>query len=83
MRALTRAYAKAHISPATVELIEAHGTGTAVGDQAEVASLSQVFSAAGAARQSCGIGSVKSMIGHTKCTAGVARADQDRPGAAP
>jgi acyl transferase domain-containing protein/NAD(P)H-dependent flavin oxidoreductase YrpB (nitropropane dioxygenase family)/NAD(P)-dependent dehydrogenase (short-subunit alcohol dehydrogenase family) len=72
MRALTRAYAKAHVSPATVELIEAHGTGTAVGDQAEVASLSQVFSAAGAARQSCGIGSVKSMIGHTKCTAGVA-----------
>ena len=72
MRALARAYAKAHVSPATVELIEAHGTGTAVGDQAEVASLSQVFSAAGAARQSCGIGSVKSMIGHTKCTAGVA-----------
>jgi acyl transferase domain-containing protein/NAD(P)H-dependent flavin oxidoreductase YrpB (nitropropane dioxygenase family)/NAD(P)-dependent dehydrogenase (short-subunit alcohol dehydrogenase family)/acyl carrier protein len=72
MRALTRAYAKAHVSPASVELIEAHGTGTAVGDQAEVASLSQVFSAAGAARQSCAIGSVKSMIGHTKCTAGVA-----------
>ena len=72
MRALTRAYAKAHVSPATVEIIEAHGTGTAVGDQAEVASLSRVFSAAGAARQSCGIGSVKSMIGHTKCTAGVA-----------
>ena len=72
MRALTRAYAKAHLSPATVELIEAHGTGTAVGDQAEVASLSQVFSAAGAAPQSCGIGSVKSMIGHTKCAAGVA-----------
>jgi acyl transferase domain-containing protein/NAD(P)H-dependent flavin oxidoreductase YrpB (nitropropane dioxygenase family)/NADP-dependent 3-hydroxy acid dehydrogenase YdfG len=72
MRALTRAYAKAHVSPATIEIIEAHGTGTAVGDQAEVASLSRVFSAAGAARQSCGIGSVKSMIGHTKCTAGVA-----------
>jgi acyl transferase domain-containing protein/NAD(P)H-dependent flavin oxidoreductase YrpB (nitropropane dioxygenase family)/NAD(P)-dependent dehydrogenase (short-subunit alcohol dehydrogenase family)/acyl carrier protein len=72
MRALTRAYAKAHVSPATVELIEAHGTGTAVGDQAEVASLSRVFSEAGAVRQSCGIGSVKSMIGHTKCTAGVA-----------
>ena len=72
MRALQRAYAKAGVSPATVELIEAHGTGTAVGDQAEVASLVRVFSEAGAARQSCGIGSVKSMIGHTKCTAGVA-----------
>jgi acyl transferase domain-containing protein len=72
MRALKRAYSKAQVSPATVELIEAHGTGTAVGDQAEVASLSRVFSEAGAARQSCGIGSVKSMIGHTKCTAGIA-----------
>ncbi|HEX9870813.1 MAG TPA: beta-ketoacyl synthase N-terminal-like domain-containing protein, partial [Candidatus Tectomicrobia bacterium] len=72
LRALKRAYAKAHVSPATVELIEAHGTGTAVGDQAEVESLSRAFSEAGAARQSCGLGSVKSMIGHTKCTAGVA-----------
>jgi acyl transferase domain-containing protein/NAD(P)-dependent dehydrogenase (short-subunit alcohol dehydrogenase family)/acyl carrier protein len=72
LRALMRAYAKAHVSPATVELIEAHGTGTAVGDQAEVESLCRAFSEAGAARQSCGIGSVKSMIGHTKCTAGVA-----------
>jgi acyl transferase domain-containing protein/NAD(P)H-dependent flavin oxidoreductase YrpB (nitropropane dioxygenase family)/NAD(P)-dependent dehydrogenase (short-subunit alcohol dehydrogenase family) len=72
MRAIRRAYAKAHVSPATVELIEAHGTGTTVGDQAEVESLSRAFSEAGAARQSCGVGSVKSMIGHTKCTAGVA-----------
>ena len=43
-----------------------------MGDQAEVESLSRAFSEAGAARQSCGLGSVKSMIGHTKCTAGVA-----------
>jgi acyl transferase domain-containing protein/NAD(P)H-dependent flavin oxidoreductase YrpB (nitropropane dioxygenase family) len=72
MRALRRAYAKAGVSPATVELVEAHGTGTAVGDQAEIASLSRVFTESGAALQSCGVGSVKSMIGHTKCTAGVA-----------
>jgi acyl transferase domain-containing protein/NAD(P)H-dependent flavin oxidoreductase YrpB (nitropropane dioxygenase family)/ABC-type nitrate/sulfonate/bicarbonate transport system substrate-binding protein/NAD(P)-dependent dehydrogenase (short-subunit alcohol dehydrogenase family) len=72
MRALKRAYGKAHVSPATVELIEAHGTGTAIGDQAEIESLSRVFTEAGAACQSCGVGSVKSMIGHTKCTAGVA-----------
>jgi acyl transferase domain-containing protein/NAD(P)H-dependent flavin oxidoreductase YrpB (nitropropane dioxygenase family)/NAD(P)-dependent dehydrogenase (short-subunit alcohol dehydrogenase family) len=72
LRALKRAYAKAHVSPATVELVEAHGTGTAVGDHAEVESLNRAFSEAGAARQSCGLGSVKSMIGHTKCTAGVA-----------
>jgi acyl transferase domain-containing protein/NAD(P)H-dependent flavin oxidoreductase YrpB (nitropropane dioxygenase family)/NAD(P)-dependent dehydrogenase (short-subunit alcohol dehydrogenase family) len=70
--ALERAYAKAGVSPATVGLIEAHGTGTVAGDHAEVTTLKRVFEAAGASRQSCAIGSVKSMIGHTKCTAGVA-----------
>jgi len=70
--ALERAYAKAGFSPATVGLIEAHGTGTIAGDQAEVTTLKRVFEAAGAERQSCAIGSVKSMIGHTKCAAGVA-----------
>jgi acyl transferase domain-containing protein/NAD(P)H-dependent flavin oxidoreductase YrpB (nitropropane dioxygenase family)/NAD(P)-dependent dehydrogenase (short-subunit alcohol dehydrogenase family)/acyl carrier protein len=71
-RALKRAYGKAGISPATVGLIEAHGTGTVAGDGAEVQALTQVFSEAEAPRQGCAIGSVKSMIGHTKCTAGAA-----------
>ncbi|HEU4403010.1 MAG TPA: beta-ketoacyl synthase N-terminal-like domain-containing protein, partial [Candidatus Polarisedimenticolia bacterium] len=70
--ALERAYAKAGVSPATVGLIEAHGTGTVAGDQAEVTTLKRVFEAAGAERQGCAVGSVKSMIGHTKCAAGVA-----------
>jgi acyl transferase domain-containing protein/NAD(P)-dependent dehydrogenase (short-subunit alcohol dehydrogenase family) len=70
--ALERAYAKAGFSPASVGLIEAHGTGTVAGDEAEVETLKRVFRAAGAVKQSCAIGSVKSMIGHTKCTAGVA-----------
>lgn len=72
MRAMRRAYAHAGISPATIGLVEAHGTGTVAGDQAEVRSLSTLFSQAGAARQQCAIGSVKSMIGHTKATAGLA-----------
>lgn len=72
VRALRRAYAKAGVSPATVGLIEAHGTGTVVGDRTELQSLSQVFEEAACAPQSCAIGSVKSMIGHTKNTAGVA-----------
>ncbi|MGH8901538.1 MAG: SDR family NAD(P)-dependent oxidoreductase [Egibacteraceae bacterium] len=72
VRALERAYAQAGFSPATVGLIEAHGTGTVAGDRAEVEALTQVFGAVGARRQACAIGSVKSMIGHTKCTAGVA-----------
>ena len=70
--ALERAYAAAGVSPDSVGLIEAHGTGTVAGDQAEIESLHRVFGGAGARRRSCAIGSVKSMIGHTKCTAGLA-----------
>ncbi|UCC31291.1 MAG: SDR family NAD(P)-dependent oxidoreductase, partial [Phycisphaerales bacterium] len=72
IRALKRAYTKAGLGPETVELIEAHGTGTVVGDQTEVESLTRMFNAAGAKRQSCALGSVKSGIGHTKAAAGVA-----------
>src|SRR5581483_737578 len=72
MRALRRAYAHARVSPATVGLVEAHGTGTVAGDRAEVEALSTVFAEAGAAPRSAALGSVKSMIGHTKATAGVA-----------
>lgn len=71
-RALKRAYAKAGFSPSTVRLIEAHGTGTVAGDMAEVQALTNVFAEAGAPQQACAIGSVKSMIGHTKCSAGAA-----------
>jgi acyl transferase domain-containing protein/NAD(P)H-dependent flavin oxidoreductase YrpB (nitropropane dioxygenase family)/NAD(P)-dependent dehydrogenase (short-subunit alcohol dehydrogenase family) len=71
-RALRRAYAKANFSPATVGLIEAHGTGTVAGDRAEVRALTDVFAEAEAPPQRSAIGSVKSMIGHTKCTAGAA-----------
>jgi acyl transferase domain-containing protein/NAD(P)H-dependent flavin oxidoreductase YrpB (nitropropane dioxygenase family) len=72
MRALRRAYEQARVSPATVGLVEAHGTGTVAGDGAEVKALSTVFAEHSEERQWCAIGSVKSMIGHTKATAGVA-----------
>lgn len=72
LRALSRAYSKANISPSSVGLIEAHGTGTVVGDQTEVQSMSQILQQAGAATHSCALGSVKSMIGHSKCAAGIA-----------
>jgi acyl transferase domain-containing protein/NAD(P)H-dependent flavin oxidoreductase YrpB (nitropropane dioxygenase family)/NAD(P)-dependent dehydrogenase (short-subunit alcohol dehydrogenase family) len=70
--ALERAYAMAGVSPPSVGLVEAHGTGTVAGDRAELETLNRVFGAAGAAAESCAIGSVKSMVGHTKSTAGVA-----------
>ncbi len=72
LRALRRAYAQAGISPRQVELIEAHGTGTVVGDRTEAESLATVLRESGAQQQSCALGSVKSMIGHSKCAAGVA-----------
>jgi acyl transferase domain-containing protein len=70
--ALTRAYRNAGVSPAQIGLIEAHGTGTVVGDRTELSTLNEVFSEAGAGPGSCSIGSVKSQIGHTKCAAGLA-----------
>ncbi len=72
-RAVRRAYEEAGYSPATVELLEAHGTGTVAGDAAEFAGVSSVFDASGRAdRQWCALGSVKSQIGHTKAAAGAA-----------
>ncbi|MBA3744623.1 type I polyketide synthase [Sporichthya sp.] len=71
-RALERAYAQAGVSPADVGLVEAHGTGTVVGDRTELTVLSEVFAARGAKAGSIALGSVKSQIGHTKCTAGLA-----------
>ena len=69
--ALQRAYERAGIRPSTVGLIEAHGTGTALGDASELAAVADVFLADGATPQSCAIGSVKSMVGHTKSAAGI------------
>ncbi|MEO1273268.1 MAG: polyketide synthase, partial [Myxococcota bacterium] len=71
-RAMRRAYAAAGISPATVELVEAHGTGTRVGDATECQSLTSVYREARAEGTWCALGSVKSMIGHTKAAAGSA-----------
>ncbi|MEU7133248.1 SDR family oxidoreductase [Streptomyces sp. NPDC046261] len=70
--ALERAYRSAGVSPADVGLVEAHGTGTVVGDRTEMATLDEVFTAAGARPESCALGSVKAQIGHTKCAAGLA-----------
>ena len=72
LRALRRAYDHAGVSPATVGLFEAHGTGTVAGDGAEVQALTTLLAEHDPAPESCAIGSVKSMIGHTKATAGVA-----------
>ncbi|BBO73640.1 hypothetical protein DSCW_10570 [Desulfosarcina widdelii] len=72
MRALAEAYRNAGIDPETVALVEAHGTGTRVGDQVEFTALKNVFGTATPNGNRCALGSVKSMIGHTKAAAGAA-----------
>ena len=74
-KALRRAYQSADIDPATIELIETHGTGTRVGDRVEFQSLKSFFGESSESYKNnhkCAIGSVKSMIGHTKAAAGSA-----------
>ncbi len=71
-RALERAFRNARVSPADIGMIEAHGTGTVVGDRIELTTLEALFAEAGAAPGSSVLGSVKSQIGHTKCAAGLA-----------
>src|SRR5947208_12024542 len=72
VRCLKNAYDLAGVSPATIELVEAHGTGTKVGDTVEATALAQVFREAKADGTWCALGSVKSMVGHTKAAAGAA-----------
>ena len=74
---MQRAYLQCGVSPRTVELIEAHGTGTRAGDRAEMKAVEKVFfdATAGEVARSgpwCAIGSVKSMIGHTQAASGIA-----------
>lgn len=71
--AVDRAYHVAGYSFADVELIEGHGTGTPVGDRTELTTFIDAKQRHGARDDHrCGIGSIKSIIGHTKAAAGVA-----------
>ncbi len=72
VRALHRAYEDAGFSPASVGLIEAHGTGTMAGDPAEFSSIKEVFGENNPKKQHIALGTVKSQIGHTKAAAGAA-----------
>ncbi|MFE7497181.1 beta-ketoacyl synthase N-terminal-like domain-containing protein, partial [Bacillus velezensis] len=69
---LKSAYQKAGIHPSTITYIEAHGTGTALGDPIEINALKKAFQTDGAPGGYCGIGSVKTNIGHLELAAGIA-----------
>lgn len=70
--AIRRAYDASGVDPATVSLIEAHGTGIPLGDRTEIASLGAVFGPRETPIGTKAIGSVKSMISHCIPAAGVA-----------
>ncbi len=65
-------YDKYQIDPESIQLIEAHGTGTKLGDPIEVDALQQSFKKYTQKKEYCALGSVKSNIGHCLTAAGVA-----------
>ncbi|WP_261595463.1 SDR family NAD(P)-dependent oxidoreductase, partial [Pseudoalteromonas holothuriae] len=69
---IEQAMARAGVEPESVSYIEAHGTGTVLGDPIEIAGLSKPYQSDVAAKQHCAIGSVKSNIGHCESAAGIA-----------
>lgn len=63
---------RAKVDPRTLSYIEAHGTGTSLGDPIEISGLNRAFNDWKVPRQFCPIGSVKSNIGHLEAAAGIA-----------
>ncbi|HYO51727.1 type I polyketide synthase [Archangium sp.] len=66
---ISEALGMAGVEPSSLQYIEAHGTGTPLGDPIEVAALNKVFH--GGAPNTCALGSVKTNIGHLDAAAGV------------
>nr|WP_246027806.1 MULTISPECIES: SDR family NAD(P)-dependent oxidoreductase [Paenibacillus] len=69
---IRKALKKSGINPRVISYIEAHGTGTSLGDPIEIAGLQKVFREFTEDKQFCAIGSVKSNIGHCESAAGIA-----------
>lgn len=72
---LTNAWKASGVSPNTISFIEAHGTGTALGDPIEIQGIQQAFSEWSETPQvaiSCGLGSLKTNLGHLEAAAGIA-----------
>jgi acyl transferase domain-containing protein len=69
---IAEALALAGVDSESIGLIEAHGTGTRLGDAIEVAALTNAFRAQTVAANFCALGSVKTNIGHADTAAGVA-----------
>ncbi|HEX2937740.1 MAG TPA: SDR family NAD(P)-dependent oxidoreductase, partial [Ruminiclostridium sp.] len=71
-KAIAKAQEAAGIDPESVTYIEAHGTGTPLGDPIEIEALTSAFRKGTDKKDFCAIGSVKTNIGHLDAAAGVA-----------
>jgi acyl transferase domain-containing protein len=69
---ISEALAMADVGPETITYIEAHGTGTELGDPMEVEALTRVFRTNTDKKGFCALGSVKTNFGHLDTAAGVA-----------
>ncbi len=69
---LRAAYRQAGVSPEQIDYIEAHGTGTLLGDPIEISALAAVLAEGRDLDRRCALGSVKTNIGHLEAAAGVA-----------
>lgn len=70
--AIEQAFRRAGLAPEDIGYLEAHGTGTSLGDPVELAGLEKVFGRPSDGRSPCPIGSVKSNVGHLEAAAGIA-----------
>ncbi|MCP5003188.1 MAG: polyketide synthase, partial [Planctomycetes bacterium] len=69
---ITSAWKDADIDPSTLSYIEAHGTGTKLGDPIEISALTKAFQQFTPEKGFCAIGSLKANIGHAEGAAGIA-----------
>jgi acyl transferase domain-containing protein/acyl carrier protein len=67
-----RALENAGVQPSEISYIEAHGTGTSLGDVIELEAISEIFGRAQQDRNTCFLGSAKTNIGHLEGAAGIA-----------
>lgn len=72
IKCIERAYENCSFDPKDISYLEAHGTGTGIGDPTELKSSSKVYQSAGVPLKSIALGSVKSQIGHSRLAAGAA-----------